>query len=83
MTEQLRCRSCGAKIFWAKTVRGRAIPLDVEPSPKGNIILKGGLAHYITAATRAERADGEAVPEVYLTHFATCPFAGTHRRKEV
>jgi Holliday junction resolvasome RuvABC endonuclease subunit len=35
-----KCRSCGAPIEWALTEKGRPIPIDVQPVPDGNILLK-------------------------------------------
>lgn len=33
------CRVCPASIVWAVTVNGKAIPVDAEPSPDGNVRL--------------------------------------------
>src|SRR5205823_2428088 len=35
-----KCRSCSAEILWAITALARkAMPIDVEPSPTGNLVL--------------------------------------------
>lgn len=66
------CRSCGAPILWARTVQGKAIPLDAQRSERGNIELRGGTAHYVTPDINAELR--------YISHFATCPQADQHRK---
>ena len=69
------CRSCDARILWAKTINGK-MPVDPKPvaDGKGNIILidlpQGG-----KYASVVQPGEGE-----YVSHFATCPYAGQHRR---
>jgi hypothetical protein len=72
------CKSCGAEIVWAKTIKGRPIPLDPAPSPRGNIVIgEAGIALvYNAPAGIAPRF--EDAPR-YLSHFATCPDADLHR----
>jgi hypothetical protein len=76
MTE---CKSCGAAITWAKTIKGRPIPLDARPSPRGNVIIseEGVALVYRDSSAIAPRYADE--PR-YLSHFATCPNADTHRK---
>lgn len=78
MRESVTCRSCDAAIFWAVTERGRRIPIDVEPVANGNITLSdfsdGLRATYL-------RKDETTRHDRYVSHFATCPDAKTHRRK--
>lgn len=74
------CRSCKAPIVWAVTEKtGKAIPVDAEATPDGNIVLTAGagspVAHVLTAD------DGPVDPEArFRSHFATCPNASTHRK---
>lgn len=64
------CRTCPAQITWARTEKGKRIPLDVGRVPDGNITVDAeGVAHYVTPGT------GDRV-----SHFATCPNAKEHRR---
>jgi len=70
-----RCRSCGAPILWAKTAKGKAIPLDPEPSQVGNIELDGQTARYVSP-------DMNALGRRYVSHFSTCPAASEHRRRK-
>lgn len=69
------CRSCGAPLLWAETKGGKRIPLDVEPSIKGNLELSGSSVRYVTP-------DVNASPLRYLSHFVTCPGAASHRSKK-
>jgi ABC-type polysaccharide/polyol phosphate transport system ATPase subunit len=73
MTEQF-CRSCSAKIVWAFTENGKAIPIDCQKDLTGNI--------------KIEAREGRAVAIVgangsghYVSHFATCPNAKPHRKQ--
>jgi hypothetical protein len=70
------CKSCGAAILWALTRKGKRIPLDATPNPKGNLTLTGG------SATIAEDADLFTASDAvrYVSHFVTCPDAATHRK---
>lgn len=69
------CDSCGAPIRWVVTEGGKNMPIDAEPSEKGNLLL---IDRYVRFVKLAEREDRD-VP-LYLSHFATCPFADAHRR---
>jgi hypothetical protein len=68
------CKSCGAPIRWAKSLSGRAMPLDEKPNPKGNILLlPSGGAMVVTDTCHHS--------ELFTSHFATCPQANQHRSK--
>ena len=74
-----KCSSCGASIIWCKTESGKAMPLDAEPVPDGNIQLDSqGQATYM------KKGDDERWHNVvrFKSHFATCPNAATHRKKK-
>ena len=64
-----KCRSCGAKIIWATTERGKRMPLDAVADTR--IVL--------------EHRDGQPplarVVATYVSHFTTCPNAAEHRKK--
>lgn len=76
------CSSCGAPIRWARTVNGKAMPLDADPVPSGNVRLGwiGGKQVAILLTDPAERAAAQIEGPVYLPHFATCPNANEHRK---
>ncbi len=76
------CSSCGARILWATTTTGKAMPIDVVPAVDGNVRLaKGGapsgglLAEVLTTEQRADYRG-----TLYVSHFATCAHAKEHRR---
>lgn len=68
------CRACGAPMIWTVTaINGKAIPLDAEPVPEGNIVIIDGRA----VVTTEPAAVGELR---YVSHFATCPEAKRFRK---
>jgi DNA repair protein RadD len=70
------CRSCGARILWCVAVAtGRPIPVDPDPSPRGNIAVTGGEARVL----KGEEFGSHHGP-LHTSHFATCPEAARHRR---
>jgi hypothetical protein len=75
-----RCRSCGAEIRWARMSSGRAMPLDLEPSPAGTVALVDD-EHAETLSRDAAELEREAGRELYVSHFATCPNSAQHRRR--
>ena len=67
-----RCRSCGAEIRWARTAaKGKAIPLDPEPTEEGNVVLDGDTATVLGPLERSAH-DGP----LFMPHHATCPSWG-------
>lgn len=70
------CRSCGAEIVWALTASGKRMPLDAQslPLPPGRFILSGDDPPVATPL--------RVVTSTYVSHFATCPNASQHRKKE-
>lgn len=72
------CRSCKAPVLWTRTAAGKAMPLDPEPNPAGNVVLVKGVA--VVLGKRA--AEGVAAVEGtrYMPHWATCPNAKEHKR---
>lgn len=75
-----KCRSCGAKIMWVKTKKGKNMPIDYDPE----------LEHLWADAEEPVRADSargrrqpvkpEFDPGNMTSHFETCPNAEDHRR---
>lgn len=68
------CSSCGAPIRWAMTANGKPMPLDFEPVSNGNVVVRHGRA-IIAGMTILEPNELR-----YVSHFATCPNAASHRR---
>jgi hypothetical protein len=70
------CRSCQARITWLETAGGKKLPVDEDPTPEGNIVVVGTIAHVLGKMEMAKLATG--TPR-YVSHFATCPQAGEWR----
>lgn len=69
------CRSCNAAIWWVVTSANKRMPLDRGPVPDGNVVIdEDGRAVYLTKGA-------EAPGPRYVSHFATCPFAASHRKR--
>lgn len=82
------CRSCGARVLWVRTERGRLMPLDQEPSESGSVIVRMGhgvaqaTAHVETMEERAARlrCQEPAGRTAYVPHWETCPQAAAWRK---
>lgn len=78
-----KCKSCGADIDFIPMLSGRLMPVNAQ---KMTIRKDGGHDVLVTVGgelirgTLASPEDG-ANAEGYLSHFATCPAAGDHRRR--
>jgi hypothetical protein len=81
------CRSCKAEIVWAITERGKRMPVDKEPSTKGNIMLvwrtndEPPLAVYLTTEQIAAFDGSLQRHRLHLSHFVTCKEAAQWRKK--
>jgi len=90
-----KCRSCDAEIVWAITDKGRSIPLDAEDGrPKahpggsnGRIVWGGerrGVAYVVEVLGKDDQVESllaDGPPEVWVTHFASCPDSKGWRRR--
>lgn len=73
-----RCSACPAEILWATTRAGRAIPLNQDPHPQGNVRVKDGVAEVLgPLEAYAARAAKEPL---HVAHFVTCPGADLLRK---
>lgn len=80
------CRSCSARILWAKTAKGGKMPLDAEPAVRpeaaapenlaGLFLVVGEVAH---AATKDNRPSSAGL---YRSHFVSCPQRDAWRKKK-
>ncbi len=71
-----QCRTCGAQIFWARTVNNKSTPIDAEPVEfGGNVVLRDGVA-VVLKKGEPTGADEKR----YRSHFATCVTAAQHRK---
>ena len=64
------CKGCGARVFYVKTERGKYVPLNAQPDPKGNIVILDGLACVFRPFLLFETTEPR-----YTSHFSTCPKA--------
>lgn len=80
MTSAVQCRSCGARIRWALTVNGRAIPLDIVPRADGNLVIERDKHGDEMAVTHQPLV--HAGKERFVSHFATCRDAASWRNRE-
>lgn len=72
------CRSCKAEVVWAKTERGKRMPMDAEPSLRGTFRLEqrgteGTLAVFVKPGDRSG--------PLYMSHYASCAQASDWRKK--
>ncbi len=69
-----KCSACGAPIIWAKHEKsGKPNPIDADPCPDGNVLLRGD---FYMLVPKAERVDW---PKLHKSHFSTCPEAQRFR----
>jgi len=70
------CRSCGARIEWVQTSKGKAMPLDPTPTPDGTVVVRAGVGHVIGQLSSIQVCADE---RRYAPHWATCPQASEWR----
>ena len=67
------CRHCGARIRWVITAkRGKAMPLDAEPTPEGNMILRRRGRRAVVLDTQTAIYAVELGTPMWRAHFASC-----------
>jgi len=72
----IKCRTCGARIFWGRTVNNKSTPIDAKPVEfGGNVVLRDGVAVVLNK-------DEPSLPgeKRYRNHFSTCGQAAQHRK---
>lgn len=82
-----QCRSCDADIIWARTMTGRQMPVDAEPTEGGTVLLENRQGHiratvYPDAGTQRALLNPETRKRLHASHFATCPDANAWRRRD-
>lgn len=78
-----KCRSCGAEIIWIKTKAGKNMPCDADQVVYWE--RKGGSQKIVRPDGEIVSAELDGIPGLatgigYISHFATCPNAGAHRK---
>ncbi len=81
MQDRNICRYCHKPILWAKTTKGRCIPLDPE---EVRITPGNGPEKIVTAdgAVVTGKPDPEGSVTGHRSHFATCPDAHKARKSD-
>lgn len=73
------CRSCSAQVIWTETERGKAMPVDAEPAPGGNLALwLDGKGDVRSRVVGPKHAFGRT--DLRLSHFIRCPQAKQWRQ---
>lgn len=79
------CTKCKKQIIWIRTPAGKNMPCNAEikyykekDGGKDRIVLPNGQVVVGTILNSPEYADGFG----YVSHFATCKFAQTFKRKK-
>lgn len=74
-----KCRGCEAEILWCRTTKGKWMPIDKAPNPKGNLVItdERGPNGETMVATPDLFTDGDK--DRYMPHWATCPAHGDFR----
>lgn len=76
--EEIKCRACGAPIFFIKSVNRKSIPVDAEPvwvrqeHGGDTYILRDGRFVFGRITGDADDDPDAEVVEAYVSHFATC-----------
>jgi hypothetical protein len=71
MSEESKCKGCGAPIIWITTPEGKAHPVDAKP-----------MKVYVKVREVLDGFEDEEVWKLqdgFMTHFATCPKANEFR----
>lgn len=79
------CRSCGARIQFAETEKGRRMPVDARPNEKGNlhlIVRSEKLPIAVVLNKEAAETYKQEMKPLYVSHFVTCPAAAAHRKRK-
>lgn len=73
-----KCKSCQAEVNYIKMEPvGHVMPVDNDPHPSGNIVINGRGYGEIQGG---DLFDSQEEKPRYISHFATCPNAPSHRK---
>lgn len=86
-----RCRSCKAPIVWARTTKGRSVPLDAVDQGGWEAPAEFEAGNIESTGQRVPTGQGQTAMVVryvapdtpgrrYRAHFTTCPDAASWRR---
>lgn len=66
------CKRCGDEFLWARTAKGRAMPVDPQPRPDGNLAIHRDHLGQLRARVVTTDAPIEAYERPGMPHAATC-----------
>ncbi len=75
-----KCRSCGALVRWVTTLAGKKMPVDIDTSKYGNIVLRPDGTCEILSSAAAIVARSRS-GRLHLSHFVTCPHGPSWRKR--
>lgn len=85
-----KCRGCGAQIEWIKTENGKSMPVNPEyieidiTGPKIiTVVTDAGTIELGSPVDTACLFQGENTVKGRISHFTTCPKAGSFRDRRV
>lgn len=73
-----KCNHCEGELQWARTRKDALMPVDAEPSDKGNVLLtfeRGQLRADVIGKQTQAAAMRAAGKQLHLHHAVTCPYA--------
>lgn len=74
-----KCK-CGRPMRWVVTKNGKAMPIDPDPVPNGNVVFAEGSDTDALYVKPGQREFGDERPR-YVSHFATCQYARDFRKR--
>lgn len=66
------CRYCQQPVVFARTARGKMMPLDVTPNPNGNVACYRDVSGQMVGHVVSETDLALPFERLYMPHFATC-----------
>lgn len=85
------CASCRARIDWVTLGNGKRMPIDPEPSERGNVMLIDepvdadvygvALGRHVVLGEAAAMLERQRGTDLYVSHFDSCPDAERWRKK--
>ena len=73
---------CTASIRRVLTVAGKRMPLDPDPVPDANVVVRRMTDGAIRAVVLAGHEERDPDEPTYRSHFVTCPDADDYRRRQ-
>lgn len=79
------CKGCSAQIEWIRTKEGKFMPVDPEPvmviEGEGRDVFVTDEGSTITGRRATAAEERRELPVAFVPHWATCPAAGSFRRR--